>query len=178
MDRPHNITKKAKQTLGFRKSNIRIHNRDLKATAHKNLVRPQLEYASATTDAYKIESVLRRAARWVTRDFRYTSSVSEMPQDLKWRPQTLQRRINSRLVLLYKVTYDLVAIPASDYLIRNTRPSTRNHPLAYRQITAVEDSYKFAFFPRTIIHLNALPLHIPVLPTLVQFSTAVCQVVK
>ena len=27
-----------------------------------------------------------------------------------------QRRIDCRLVMLYKVTYDLVAIPASDYL--------------------------------------------------------------
>ena len=105
----------------------------------------------------------------------YTSSVSSMLQDLNWRTLD-QRRIDSRLVLLYKVTYDLVAIPASDYLIRNTRPSSRNHPIAYRQITTLKDYYKFTFFPRTIIHWNALPHHIPTLPTLAQFSTAVCQV--
>ena len=61
-------------------------------------------------DINKLESVQRRAARWVTRDYRYTSSVSAMLQDLNLD----QRRIDSRLVLLYKVTYDLVAIPASD----------------------------------------------------------------
>ena len=76
------------------------------------------------SDSNKLESVQRRAARWVTRDYRYTSSVSAMLQDLKW--HTLdQGHIASRLVLLYKVTYDLVAIPATDYLVRNTRPSTR-----------------------------------------------------
>ena len=34
------------KTLGFIKRNIRTHNRDLKSTAYKTLVRPQLEYAS------------------------------------------------------------------------------------------------------------------------------------
>ena len=32
-------------------------------------------------------------------------------------------------------------------------------------------------FPRTIIHWNALPAKIPTLPTLAQFSGAVCQVI-
>ena len=123
----NNITKKANQTLGFLKRNIRVHNKDLKSTVYKTLVRPQLEYASTVwsphtdLDINKLESVQRRAARWETRDYQYTSSVSSMLQDLNWRTLD-QRRIDSRLVLLYKVTYDLVAIPASDYLIRNTRP--------------------------------------------------------
>ena len=45
---PHidNTTKKANQTLGFLKRNIRVHNKDLKSVAYKTLVRPQLEYAS------------------------------------------------------------------------------------------------------------------------------------
>ena len=181
-DHINNISKNANQTLGFIKRNIRVHNRDLKATAYITLVRSQLEYASTVwspytaSDSNKLESVQRKAARWVTRDYRYTSSVSAMLQDLNWRTLD-QRRIDSRFVLLYKVTYDHVAIPATDYLVRNTRPSTRTHSLAYRQISTLKDYYKFTFFPRTIIHWNALPAQIPVLPTLTQFSTAVCQVV-
>ena len=108
-------TKKANQTLGFLKRNIRVHNKDLKSVAYKTLVRPQLEnsstvwYPHTTTDINKVEAVQRRAARWATRDYRYTSSVTAMLKDLNWRPLD-QRRIDSRLMIMYKVTYDLVAI--------------------------------------------------------------------
>ena len=145
-------------------------------------MRPQLEYASTVwtphtiIDITKLEAVLRRSARWVTRDYQRTSSVTQMIKDLNW--CTLeQRRIDSRLTLTYKITYDLVAIPAADYLIPNTRQSRHNHQLAYRQIPTLKGYYKYTFFPRTIVHWNALPFFIPVLPTVAQFSHAVCQVV-
>ena len=78
---------------------------------------------------------------------------------------------------MYKITYILVAIPAADYLIPNTRQSRHSHQLAYRQIPTLNNYNKFTFFPRTIVHWNALPFNIPVLPTVAQFSHAVCQAV-
>ena len=113
--------KKANQTLGFLKRTINVHNKDLKSLAYKTLVRPQLMYASTVwsphtaTNIHKLESVQQRAARWATRDYRYTSSATSMLQDLNWRTLD-QRRIDSRLIMMYKVTHDLVAIPALDYL--------------------------------------------------------------
>ena len=90
-------------------------------------MRPQLEYASTVwsphtaTDITKLEAVQCRSGRWATRDYQRTSSVTQMImmiKDLNW--CTLeQRRIDSRLTLMYKITYDLVAIPAADYLIPN-----------------------------------------------------------
>ena len=88
-----------------------------------------------------------------------------------------QRRIDCHLVMLYKVTYDLVAIPVSDYLTPNRGQSRHIHSLAYRQIPTLKNHNKYTFFPRTIIHWNALPAFIPLLPTLAQFSNAVCQLV-
>ena len=131
-----------------------------------------------TTDINKVEAVQRRVARWATRDYRYTSSVTAMLKDLNWRPLD-QRRIDSRPVMMYKVTYDLVAIPASDYLVRNTRASQHILvlSLAYRHIQTLKYYYRFTFFSRTIIHWNALPANIPTLPTLAQFSGAVCRVI-
>ena len=78
---------------------------------------------------------------------------------------------------MYKITYDLVAIPAADYLIPNTRQSRHTYQLAYRQIPTLKDYYKYTFFPRIIVHSNAFPFYIPVLPTVAQISHAVCQVV-
>ena len=75
-----------------------------------------------------------------TRDYQRTSRVTQMIKDLNWR--TLEQRcIDSRLTLMYKITYDLVAIHAADYLIpnSNTRQSRHNHLLAYRQIQTLKD---------------------------------------
>ena len=111
------ITKKANQTLGFLKRNIKVHNQDLESTAYKTLVRPQLEYASTVWSPHTAtniaEAVQRRAARWATRDYQRTSSVTQMLKDLNWRTLE-QRRIDSRLILMYKITYNLVAIHAAD----------------------------------------------------------------
>ena len=87
---PHidNTTKKANQTLCFLKRNIRVHKKDLKSVAYKALFRPQLEYASTVwcphhdKDINKVEAVQRRAARWGTRDYKYTSSVTAMLKDI------------------------------------------------------------------------------------------------
>ena len=104
------------------------------------------------------------------------TSVTQMIKNLNWR-MLEQRRMDRRLTLMYKITYDLVAIPAADYLIPNTRQSRHNHLQAYRQIPTLKDYYKYTFFPRTIVHWNALPFYIPVLPIVAQFGHAVCQIV-
>ena len=123
-----------------------------------------------------LEAVQRWSARWATRDYQRTSSMAQMIKDLNW--YTLEkRRIGSRLTLMYKITYDLVAISAADNLIPNTRQSRHSHQLAYRQIPTRKNYYKYTFFPRTIVHLDALPFYIAVSPTMEQFSHAVCQVV-
>ena len=120
--------------------------------------------------------ILAQYDGWANRDYQHTSSVTQMIKDLKWR--TLEQgHIDSRLTLMYKITYDLVAIPAADYLIPNTRQSRHNHLRAYRQIPTLKDYYMYTFFPCTIVHWNALPFYIPALPTVAQFSHAVCQVV-
>ena len=78
---------------------------------------PQFEYASTLwnphhgKDISKAEAVKRRTARWATRYYIYASSVTAMLKDLNWRPWD-QCRTNSRLLMMYKVTYDIVAIQA------------------------------------------------------------------
>ena len=43
---------------------------------------------------------------------------------------------------MYKITYDIVAIPATEYLIPNTRQSRHNYLVAYRQIPTLKDYYE------------------------------------
>jgi hypothetical protein len=175
------ITKKANSTLGFLRRNIRVHSEPLKSSAYKVLVRPQLEYCSSVwsphTNAHitQIESVQRRAARWAKHDYGQTSSFTEMLQSLKWRRLDL-RRIDSRLILMYKITHNIIAIPVHDYPIPLTRQSSHDHSSAYRLINAPTDYYKFSFFPRTVVHWNCLPPDIPACTTLELFSQAVCQI--
>ena len=79
----------------------------VKETAYKSLDRLKLEYCSSIWDPYhqehknKLESVQCRAARFVCKDLRRQSHVSDMLRDLNWK--TLEdRRTISRLTLLNK----------------------------------------------------------------------------
>ena len=94
----------------------------------------------------------RRSARWATRDYQRTPSVAQPSVTLE------QRRIDSRLTLMYKFTYDLVAMPAADYQIPNTRQSRHNHQLAYRQIPTLKDYNKYTFLHNS--PLNTLPFYL------------------
>ena len=110
-----NIVKKGNQALGFLRRNLQIRSEDLKTTAYNTIVRPHLEYSSSVWDPHTrekihaIEMVQRRAARYVKRNFRNTSSVGDMLNDLNW--QTLEiRRKNQRLTMMYKIHNNLVGI--------------------------------------------------------------------
>ena len=102
-----NITKKANSTMGFLKRNIRSAPQAAKETAYKTFVRPIVEYAATTwapftdTETSKIEMVQRRAAGFVSNDYRRTSSVTEIISTLGW--DTLQKRKDlARLSMMYR----------------------------------------------------------------------------
>jgi hypothetical protein len=63
-----------------------------------------------------VEAVQRRAARNVANNHRNRSSVSNIIQRLKWRPLA-DRRKDARLVMLYKIDRELVAINKENRLI-------------------------------------------------------------
>ena len=160
--------KKANQTLGFLTWNIKVHKLDLKSTAYKTLVSPQLEYASTVwslhtaTDIQKIESVQCRAARWATRDYRYTSSVTSMLNNLNWCPLD-QRRIDCRLSCCTKSLTTLLQSQPP-----NRKQSRHIHSLAYRQIPTLKNYYintpaflerSYIGMPSQLSYLYFLPWH-------------------
>ena len=84
--------------------NLKGYPKKLRDTAYISLIRPALEYSCSVWHPHKksnkdnIEKVQRRAARFVSNNFRRKASVSEMLHNLGW--QSLDsRRQDQRLVL-------------------------------------------------------------------------------
>ena len=147
---------KANQKLGFLKRNLKVKNGDLKAKAYKTMVRPLLEYCSTVWDPHTqkqsrcLEMVQRRSARWVTGRYHNTSSVTDMLSDLEWR-DLAQRRVDSRLTMMFKITRGLVDIPIGNYI------SLQRDGVHIQPILARTNYYKFSFFPHTISSWNSCP---------------------
>jgi len=81
----------------------------LKESAYISLVRPTLEYAASVWDPHlakdinKLENIQRRSARFVKGDYRTTSSVTQMLQELDW--QDLQSRRRDLRLALYCIKW-------------------------------------------------------------------------
>ena len=146
----------ANKSLGYLRRNLKAKNPQLRERAYKAIVRPQLEYAAPVwdphhqDDIFKIEMVQRRAARLVLGDYSPYSSVTDMLVNLGWRTLE-QRHTDFRLVLFYKIVYGYVAVPLPTYVIPLTRTSRISHPLAYRQLCAGTDYYKYSFYPLAVV---------------------------
>ena len=101
-----NITKKANSTQGFPKRNIRYAPQAANKTAYREYAYP-LESLSSDTETCKIEMVQRRAARFVSNNYRRISSVTEMISTLGW--DTLEKRRDlARLRMMYRILHHLV----------------------------------------------------------------------
>ena len=128
------ITNRATSTLGFLRRNLKHCSKTLKETAYTSLVRSVLDYSSTVWDPYLqkdidcLESIQRRAARFVYNDYGRTTSVTEMMKKLDRKPLS-ERRWEHLLILMYKIVNDLIAIPAETHITLNrgiTRSSTTN----------------------------------------------------
>jgi len=111
-----NISANASRILNFVRRNVYGCSAEAKATAHTTLVRPLLEFSSAAWDPYlgkdvhQLERVQRRAARFVMNDYRRTTAVTSLLNQLEWSPLSVRRR-NSRLVAFYKDVNNLSPVP-------------------------------------------------------------------
>ena len=86
------VVAKATRTLNFIRRNCYRCTLEAKSLAYVSLVRPHLEYAVAAWDPFtacnvgRLEMVQRRAARFVKRDYRRTTSVTGLLDELGGRP--------------------------------------------------------------------------------------------
>ena len=152
--------------IGFLQRNLRVSNRDTKASAYFTLVQPNIEYCASVWSPYTVQ---RRSALYVTNRYRNMSSVTDMLEELNW--ESLEsRRTKIQLTLLYKIMNSMVDIPTSPYVTQASARTRSSHTMKLRQISSRTDAYKYSFFPRTIPFWNSLPASIAEAPDLVSIK--------
>lgn len=158
----NNITKKAHGTRAFLQRNLRNAPRAVKEHAYQTFVRPSVEFCSTVWSPHtiklkdKLESVQRKAARFVFNDFSRASSVSNMLERLSW-PTLELRRNHAKLSMVYKSKNDLISIPFEPpYFTRPPHSRTRGHSCKLLTHASRIDAYKFSFFPSIVEAWNGL----------------------
>ncbi|KAK7103646.1 hypothetical protein V1264_018511 [Littorina saxatilis] len=177
------IVKKANSTLGLLRRNLRSCPQSCRRTAYVSLIRSTLEYSCLVWDPYKqgdidsLENVQKRAARFITQNYRDRNPgcVSEMLSRLQL-PPLQERRKQQRLTFLFKVVRGLVpAVPPEKFIQQQkskrqvkqrvnkdftssatVRNITRNNSQCFTVECTKTPVYKYSFFTRTVIDWNNL----------------------
>ena len=165
--KPHidKITSKAHNTLNFLRRNMYRSPQKTKEAAYKTLVRPLVEYCGSAWDPgavgqiKQVEAVQRKAARFVTGNWSWHTSVTSLLHELKWR-SLQERRLTRRLVLMYQAHHGMSAVAIPPYVHQPERIPPRKHHLQYSQLATRINTYDDSFWPRTIKSWNLLPPHI------------------
>ena len=176
---PHirNITAKAHQKLGFLRRNLRGSPIECKRLAYIAIVRSGLEYASSIWDPHllkdinALEKVQRKASRWATSVYEPRASVSSLLKDLQL-DSLESRRKQQRLIFMYKILNEHVAVPADSLgLVRSSRLSRGhlNQTKLFRPRTYTTE-FSNSFVNKTIPEWNALPNTVAQADTVANFK--------
>ena len=177
-----NICNKANSMLGLLRRNLKSAPAKTKELGYKAIVRPVLEYASSVWDPHtskeieKIEKVQRRAARFVTNNYKKRESVSDMIKTLKW--QTLeQRRKKARLSMMYKIHTGQVQVEINRLKRLKSRSGRRGHSEQYDRVECRTEHRNQTFLPRTIRDWNCLDQDTVQARTTATFSLRVAKLI-
>ena len=121
-----------------------------------------------------LEQVQHRAARFVTRTYtREKGCLTNALKLLNW-PTLEKRRQVARLTLMYKCLTNQAAINILCYVHHQSSLNTRaSHPLKFIPLQPSCDTYKYSFWPRTIIDWNSLQSDYLTLDSTAKFKATV-----
>jgi len=158
------ITAKANSVRGFFQRNLCKCPSRVKSSSYITYVHPILDYVCTVWSPYHQHNIsqiemVQRAARFVTNNYDWNSSATDMLQHLQWE-QLLHRRDNFCAIIMYKIINNLVDINLPESHLQLTISITRGHPLRLMQLQTNLDCYKHSFFPHAIRIWNSLPTDI------------------
>jgi len=163
------ITARSSRLLRFSARALADATPNVRLTAYKQLVRVILDYASAAWDPHEvtyidsIESVQRKAARLVTKDFSRDVCMTKVLDNLGL--QTLsERRKEHRLHLFYSLRKGDTVLDTANILLPPDYKGHNDHSLKVKLIQSSNNYTRFSYFHRTIFEWNKLP-HTTVLST-------------
>ena len=141
----------------FLQRNLRTCNRDIKLQCYKTYVRPIFEHASPAWDTnnknviQKVESVQRKAARFILNDYNKDSSVSKMIKKLNLDSIELRRKVK-KLKLMHSIASQ------KTFLSNAIKPAYGRDRIKFKPIHACIQSYAVSFIPSVINQWNKLPV--------------------
>ena len=174
-----NLIKKCNCTLAFLKRNLSNSPRFVKKQCYTSLIRPKLEYACAVWDPHcsthieNLEKVQKRAARFVTGNYKMESGAHRFNLDLLEWPKLEERRLQTKLTLFQKARLNLIDIPTNHLAIKSRQTRQGGGGLTYHREFSKIDSYTFSFFPRTSQIWNNLPPDLKSCTNIENFGKAV-----
>ena len=154
------IAAKANKTSAFIHRNIKQCPTRVFTDCYKTLVRPTMEYAAAVWSPHQkefiedLETVQKRAARRIFKDFSRDTHGSDLVEKLKL--EKLKKRRNaSRATMLYKVTSGNVSVNLRPGTLTELSRTRQQH--GFRVPRTRTDVYLYSFFPNAIRMWNSLP---------------------
>ena len=147
----HAICSKANQTKQFLQRNLVACKPETKLQCYKTFIRPIVEYSSSVWDPVgnnqltkQIESVQRKAARWITNNWNYDVSSGQIAKELQLQSLS-ERRELARLKLLHSIYWGQKFLPKS--IIPG---STRYTDIRFKSIYVRVSCYNNSFITYTV----------------------------
>lgn len=158
-----NICAKAFRKLCFLRRKLRTSSKKAKLEAYRTLIRPVLEYASIVWDPFyakdiaRVERIQRLAARFIMHDYRSSSSVTNMLEQVELEPLHLRRQV-ARLKFFFLLYSNKIGLCRDTYIHPAPLRSTRlNNSKVVRPYFSRSKRFQMSYFPRTTEEWNALP---------------------